>query len=45
MCTACHGEAIAPEVKAALAQSYSEDQATGFKPGQLRGIFWVELPL
>lgn len=45
MCTACHGEAIAPEVKAALAQSYPEDQATGFKPGQLRGIFWVELPL
>ena len=46
LCVSCHGpaEAIAPKVRAALGKSYPEDAATGFKAGDLRGWFWVELP-
>lgn len=45
-CLMCHGQddAIPPEVKAALAEHYPEDQATGFQEGDLRGWFWVEVP-
>jgi len=45
-CGMCHGpeEEIAPEVRAALAQRYPNDAATGFHPGDLRGWFWVETP-
>jgi uncharacterized protein (TIGR01244 family) len=45
-CLACHGspEQLDPEVKAALAAKYPKDQATGFKEGDLRGWFWVEVP-
>jgi len=41
-CAACHGTDIAPEVKAAIDQAYPEDLATGFEPGELRGVFLVE---
>lgn len=46
MCAACHGPAdgIAPSVKTAIATRYPADRATGFKDGDLRGWFWVELP-
>lgn len=40
-CTACHGTNIAPEVKAKLAELYPNDQATGFKPGELRGAILI----
>jgi hypothetical protein len=43
MCLTCHGEALSAEVKAALAARYPADQATGFKAGDFRGVFWVEL--
>ncbi len=45
-CLACHGspEQIDPAVKATLAARYPKDQATGFKEGDLRGWFWVEVP-
>ena len=45
-CLACHGDAkaIEPAVAAAIAQGYPRDQATGFKEGDLRGWFWVEVP-
>ena len=39
VCMACHGEAIAEPVKAALAEKYPQDAATGYKPGELRGAF------
>lgn len=42
MCLACHGETIAPELQAKLAELYPEDQATGFGEGDLRGVFWAE---
>lgn len=43
LCLACHGPALAPDVKAALAAKYPQDKATGFKEGDLRGVVWVEL--
>ena len=45
-CLACHGspEQLDPAVKAALAAKYPKDQAIGFKEGDLRGWFWVEVP-
>ncbi|MFO7563455.1 MAG: DUF3365 domain-containing protein [Enhygromyxa sp.] len=47
VCLACHGpvEQISEEVKAALAEQYPEDQATGFRVGELRGAFVVTGPL
>jgi uncharacterized protein (TIGR01244 family) len=45
-CVACHGEAdrLDPAVKSALTAAYPKDRATGFKEGDLRGWFWVEVP-
>ncbi len=45
-CAACHGptDQIAPEVHAALAEHYPTDKATGFRIGDVRGWFWVEVP-
>jgi len=43
VCLACHGENIAAEVKAAIDEKYPEDKATGFKEGELRGMFWIKL--
>lgn len=42
LCTKCHGAAIAPEVQAALATAYPQDQATGYPEGALRGLAWAE---
>lgn len=46
MCLTCHGDPVTftPELKAALAENYPEDQATGFKAGDLRGVFWAKVP-
>ncbi|MGR8921910.1 MAG: Tll0287-like domain-containing protein [Gammaproteobacteria bacterium] len=44
MCVTCHGERLAPDVAEAIAVRYPEDAATGFKAGELRGVFWVEYP-
>lgn len=45
-CATCHGpeDRIPRGVKDKLAERYPEDEATGFKPGDLRGWFWVEVP-
>ncbi|MHC5001811.1 MAG: c-type heme family protein [Planctomycetota bacterium] len=45
-CVLCHGaeDELAPGVRAALAEAYPRDRATGFAPGDLRGWFWVEVP-
>ena len=45
LCLACHGEAIAPAITAELAKLYPDDTATGYRAGDLRGVFWVEYPL
>lgn len=41
VCLKCHGTTISPEVSAKLKELYPEDQATGFKQGDLRGAFVV----
>ena len=45
-CLTCHGssEQIADDVMAKLTALYPDDQATGFKEGDLRGWFWVVVP-
>lgn len=40
-CSVCHGGALADDVKAKVSALYPDDQATGFKPGELRGAFSV----
>lgn len=42
MCLACHGEELAEPVRVRLEELYPADQATGFRVGDLRGLFWVE---
>lgn len=43
LCLACHGEQLAPEVAAAIGARYPQDQATGYKLGELRGVAWAEI--
>lgn len=45
LCLTCHGSELSAEVTEALAEHYPSDQATGFSAGELRGIFWVSLPV
>jgi hypothetical protein len=46
-CVLCHGdkEKLMPAVRDALAENYPQDEATGFKAGDLRGWFWMEVPV
>lgn len=46
MCASCHGPAdkLDPGVRDALSDRYPRDRATGFKEGEIRGWFWVEMP-
>jgi CBS domain-containing protein len=46
MCSGCHGtaERLAPGVLVILKQRYPSDRATGFRDGEIRGWFWVEVP-
>ena len=41
-CLICHGESIAPAIQDELKRQYPQDQATGFREGDFRGLFWVE---
>lgn len=45
-CIVCHGtdDQIQPDVKVAIASNYPGDTATGFKEGDVRGYFWIEVP-
>lgn len=42
-CLTCHG-VPEPSLKAEIDRLYPKDQATGFKPGELRGAFTVTAP-
>lgn len=44
LCLTCHGDALAPELQAKFDELYPTDQATGYKAGDFRGVFWAELP-
>lgn len=43
-CLACHGEALAPPVAAAIGARYPDDQARGYQAGELRGAFTITWP-
>lgn len=43
-CLTCHGNPE-PALKAAILKLYPSDEATGFKPGELRGAFTVSGPV
>jgi hypothetical protein len=43
LCVMCHGESLAPDVRAKIEELYPSDQATGYAAGDFRGIFWAEL--
>jgi len=40
-CLTCHGEQIAPNIAATIAENYPSDRAIGFKLGEMRGAFTV----
>ena len=44
LCVTCHGSALAPDLEKKLAELYPRDRATGYVAGDLRGVFWAELP-
>lgn len=41
-CSTCHGSNIDPALSEVISQSYPDDLAVGFEPGELRGAFLVE---
>lgn len=41
-CLACHGDNLVPAVTQKLNELYPNDQATGFKLGDIRGVFVVK---
>ena len=45
MCTTCHGQTIPKKLKKQISALYPEDEATGFKAGELRGAFTVSIPI
>ena len=44
-CLKCHGTNIDPKVAAKLDELYPEDNARGYKPGQIRGAFTISQPM
>ena len=44
LCLTCHGDPLAENVSAEIKRLYPEDEAVGFEVGELRGVFWLELP-
>jgi len=46
VCAACHGpvDKFSPQVLGVLADRYPADLAVGFREGEIRGWFWVEMP-
>ena len=45
ICLACHGASISPDIAAAIDKAYPDDQARGFKVGDIRGAFTLSKPL
>jgi hypothetical protein len=42
-CLQCHGTEVAQPVREVIAKRYPADAATGYREGELRGAFWVEV--
>jgi hypothetical protein len=45
ICLRCHGTNIDPAVSSALREFYPQDEATGFKLGDIRGAFTITQPI
>lgn len=43
-CISCHGPAVGEELLGTIRELYPEDQAIGFRTGDLRGLFWLTMP-
>lgn len=41
LCATCHGENVEPALLAKIREHYPDDQAVGFRVGELRGLFWA----
>jgi predicted CoA-binding protein len=44
LCISCHGPAVDAELLSEIRLLYPQDQATGFRTGDIRGWFWITLP-
>ncbi len=44
-CLACHGTMIDPKIAEALDKLYPQDQARGYKAGDIRGAFTITQPM
>ena len=42
-CLVCHGSKLAAPLEKSLKEKYPKDQARGFKVGDFRGLFWLEV--
>jgi hypothetical protein len=42
MCMTCHGDTVDPGLKQKILALYPDDQATGFKQGDMRGVFTLK---
>ncbi len=38
-CAVCHGTNVDPDLRAEILEFYPDDEAVGFKPGEIRGAF------
>jgi len=45
VCLTCHGENVAPELQQKIKALYPQDQALGFKEGDMRGVFTLKKTL
>jgi hypothetical protein len=45
VCIACHGDTVDPRLKQKILAIYPDDQATGFKQGDMRGVFTLKKTL
>lgn len=44
-CMLCHGEVISTAIKEKISDLYPQDQATGYKAGELRGAFTIKIEM
>ncbi|MDY6828270.1 MAG: DUF3365 domain-containing protein [Pseudomonadota bacterium] len=42
LCLTCHGASLDSATTTALRERYPNDEATGFRLGEFRGLFWVQ---
>ena len=42
VCLKCHGPNVSQSVNDKIKALYPEDEATGFKAGEFRGLLWIK---